>query len=204
MPRRGRASSRNRLSLDSVEWLPIPDVVNRPLCILTGNPHAAAKALTSAMANGVPAMRESLTTGERELVPSSHWQDHELIAEWPRPDGVAVFAREPVIDHGIMRTMGAPVRDFVYFVWRPALAKRWSAAFPAAAAGADDKPQRRRPPGPPPEMEWRTLVAREIIRRMRAGEPMPKAPKMCEFCQKHSIEEPSLRTMQGYLRALLA
>ena len=72
---------------------------------------------------------------------------------------------------------------------------------PASDRRTDDKP--RRQPGPVPEMKWRTVVAREVIRRARAGKPMPQAPEMLQYCQQELDWEPGLRTMQEYLRDLL-
>ena len=67
---------------------------------------------------------------------------------------------------------------------------------------ADDMRPPTRRPGPPPELKWRTFVAREIIRRLRTGEPMPTAPQMLQLCGEQFGSEPGLRQMQEYLRAL--
>ena len=66
---------------------------------------------------------------------------------------------------------------------------------------ADASPRRK--PGPPPKKDWPTHVARELIRRAGAGEKMPTAPQMLQYCQNTLHFEPDIRGMQRLLRDLL-
>jgi hypothetical protein len=65
-----------------------------------------------------------------------------------------------------------------------------------------DTPPRRKP-GPPPKKDWPMHVARELIRRARAGQKMPTAPQMLQYCQNTLRWEHDIRAMQRLLRDLL-
>jgi hypothetical protein len=60
----------------------------------------------------------------------------------------------------------------------------------------------RRKPGPQPIKDWPTVVARELIRRAKAGEKEPTAIKMIEFCEGEIGYSPVLREMQKLLEKL--
>src|SRR5262249_11786807 len=62
----------------------------------------------------------------------------------------------------------------------------------------------RRKPGRKPKHDWPTHVARELIRRVRAGKRDPTAPEMLQWCQENLGGEPDIRQMQELLRDLLA
>jgi hypothetical protein len=72
---------------------------------------------------------------------------------------------------------------------------------PPSDRGTDDQP--RRQPGPRAKKDWPKVVARELIRRARAGEDEPTAPRMCQFCQNKWGWQPDIRAMQRLLRDLL-
>jgi len=61
------------------------------------------------------------------------------------------------------------------------------------------KPPRRRP-GPGPENEWKQAVVRELLKRAKAGKPLPSAPDMLKFCEEALGWEPDIRSMQELLR----
>jgi hypothetical protein len=58
-------------------------------------------------------------------------------------------------------------------------------------------------PGPKPEHHWPKHVAREVARRVLAGERMPTAPEMLDFCSLKWNWRPDERQMQRVLRDLL-
>jgi hypothetical protein len=62
----------------------------------------------------------------------------------------------------------------------------------------------RRPPGKPPKHNWPMVIARELIRRAQAGEMMPTAPQMLQWCHDEWNWEPDIRQMQRVLRELLS
>jgi hypothetical protein len=66
-----------------------------------------------------------------------------------------------------------------------------------------DNTTSRRKPGHPPKHEWPLVVARELIRMAAAGEKMPTAPKMLQFCENKLRWQPDIRQMQKLLRFLL-
>ena len=184
-----------QLLLDSPNWMPVAEAF-RLLNGLLGNHYLAVKDLTDAVADKrLPCMRRLIAS---EVAPD---QDRKIV---PPEDATPVyFGRE----------------DSAFFVWRPKFEKIWpklaaSAAphaassarddepTPATTASIDDKPQRRRP-GPQPELRWRTALARELIRRARAGEPEPTAEQMCELVQEKS-GKPDVRTVQKEMKNLLS
>ena len=188
-----------QLPLDSPNWMPVAEAL-RLLYGLLGNPYLAAKDLFAAAAakrsdKRLPCMRRLIAS---EVAPD---QDGKIV---PPADATPVyFGRE----------------DSAFFVWRPKFEKIWPALAasaaphaasnarddeptPATTASIDDKPQRRRP-GPQPELRWRTALARELIRRARAGEPEPTAEQMCELVQEKS-GKPDVRTVQKEMKNLLS
>ena len=183
------------LLLDSPNWMPVAEAF-RLLNGLLGNHYLAVKDLTDAVADKrLPCMRRLIAS---EVAPD---QDRKIV---PPADATPVyFGRE----------------DSAFFVWRPKFEKIWPALAasaaphaassarddeptPATTASIDDKPQRRRP-GPQPELRWRTALARELIRRARAGEPEPTAEQMCELVQEKS-GKPDVRTVQKEMKNLLS
>ena len=159
--------------LDSPNWMPIAEA-HRLLCGLTGNRHMAAKDLTDAMMaeeddKRVPAMRRCFVPGYRsppagavllepdgELLPREYWTEHQL-QSWTDATFVTERSNTP-----------ASIKGYAYFVWKPALARRWPAAFaptpsPPATPPADQHQQRRRP-GPKPTDDWPEEAKAEIVR----------------------------------------
>ena len=194
-----RRKNVEQLPLDSPDWMPVAEAL-RLLQGFLGNPYLAAKDLFAAAAakrsdKRLPCMRRLIAS---EVAPD---QDRKIV---PPADATPVyFSRE----------------DAALFVWRPKFEEIWpklaaSAAphaassarddepTPATTASIDDKPQRRRP-GPQPELRWRTALARELIRRARAGEPEPTAEQMCELVQEKS-GKPDVRTVQKEMKNLLS
>ena len=190
-----RRKNVEQLPLDSPDWMPVAEAL-RLLNGLLGNHYLAVKDLTDAVADKrLPCMRRLIAS---EVAPD---QDRKIV---PPADATPVyFGRE----------------DSAFFVWRPKFEKIWPALAasaaphaassarddkptPATTASIDDKPQRRRP-GPQPELRWRTALARELIRRARAGEPEPTAEQMCELVQEKS-GKPDVRTVQKEMKNLLS
>ena len=184
-----------QLPLDSPNWMPVAEAF-RLLNGLLGNHYLAVKDLTDAVADKrLPCMRRLIAS---EVAPD---QDRKIV---PPADATPVyFGRE----------------DSAFFVWRPKFEKIWpalaaSAAPHAASSARDDKPTpaptartddklERRMPGPQPKLRWRTALARELIRRARAGEPEPTAEQMCELVQEKS-GKPDVRTVQKEMKNLLS
>jgi hypothetical protein len=135
-------SSWEKLPLDSPDWMPIGET-HRLLCGFTGNRHLAANDLTGAMLDEdetrrLPAMRRCFAYGirqkadgnhervllgpERELLPREYWIKHE-VQSWSDATFVTEHSRTP-----------ASIKGYAYFVWKPALARRWPTVFGATVA----------------------------------------------------------------------
>jgi hypothetical protein len=164
-------AQREALPLDSPDWMPIAEA-HRLLCSPTGSRDLAAKDLTDAMADEdedrrVPAMRRCSTYGirrktdgshervlvgpERELLPRGYWTEHE-VQSWLDATFVTQRSNNP-----------ASIKGYAYFVWKPALAKRWPAAF-APPVDAAQRSERHKP-GPKRKDEWPKLMAAKLIHR---------------------------------------
>jgi len=172
MARRKRVT--RRFPPDSPNWIPIVNAL-QSLCDLTGNRQLAAQDLTNALADrDVPSMRrcfsgwrQSLPVGavllepDGELLPAAYWTEHR-VQSWSS-DGSFVVRRGPFVPgHGYMF---AEITGYAYFVWKPALAKIWPAAFALAAAPAAPRVRRtndkRQHKGSPTQDAIRRIAAQE-------------------------------------------
>jgi hypothetical protein len=90
-----------------------------------------------------------------------------------------------------------------FFVAREPLENLYSPG-PAidAPAEASTAPTRHKP-GPQPIKDWKTVVARELIRRAYAGEKKPTPAAMVRFCQKEIKYSPDPSDMSKLLKQLL-
>jgi hypothetical protein len=157
-----------RFPLDSPYWTPIVNA-HQSLCGLTGNRQLAAKDLTNALADrDVPSMRRcflprwwrsppvgaALLEPDGELLPAAYWTEHE-VQSWSS-DATFVATRG---------NMSAEITGYAYFVWKPALAKIWPAAFALAAAPAAPRVRRtndkRHHKGSPTQDAIRQIAAQE-------------------------------------------
>jgi hypothetical protein len=165
MVRRKRVT--RRFPLDSPNWIPIVNAL-QSRCDLTGNRQLAAQDLTKALADrDVPSMRryfsgwrQSPPVGavslepDGELLPAAYWTEHE-VRGWS-DDGSFVARRGSMV---------AQITGYAYFVWKPALAKIWPAAFALAAAPAAPRVRRtndkRQHKGSPTQDAIRQIAAQE-------------------------------------------
>jgi hypothetical protein len=160
MVRRKRVT--RRFPLHSPNWIPIVNA-HQSLCGLTGNRQLAAKDLTNALADGdVPSMRRCfsgsrsppvgavLLEPDGELLPAAYWTEHQVHS----------WSWEVVPSRGSF-----PITGYAYFVWKPALAKIWPAAFALAAAPAAPRVRRtndkRQHKGSPTQDAIRQIATQE-------------------------------------------
>ena len=166
MVRRKRVT--RRFPLHSPNWIPIVNAV-QSLCDLTRNRQLAAKDLTNALADrDVPSMRRCfsgsrsppvgavLLEPDGELLPAAYWTEHQVHSwSWDVVPSRGSF----VPSRGNMFT---EITGYAYFVWKPALAKIWPAAFALAAAPrvrrTNDKRQHK---GSPAQDAIRQIAAQE-------------------------------------------
>ena len=166
MARRKRVT--RRFPLDSPNWIPIVNA-HQSLCGLTGNRELAAKHLTNALRDrDVPSMRRCfsgwrsppvgavLLEPDGELLPAAYWTEHEVVQS-PLSDATIVARRSGM--------MPLEIAGYAYFVWKPALAKIWPAAFALAAAPAAPRVRRtndkRQHKGSPTQDAIRQIAAQE-------------------------------------------
>jgi hypothetical protein len=171
MVRRKRVT--RRFLLDSPNWIPIVNAL-QSLCDLTRNRQLAAKDLTNALAHrDVPSMRRcfsgrpsppvgaELLEPDGELLPAAYWTEHQVHSwSW---DVTFVPSRGSFVPS--RGNMFAEITGYAYFVWKPALAKIWPAAFALAAAPAAPRVRRtndkRQHKGSPTQDAIRLIAAQE-------------------------------------------
>jgi hypothetical protein len=171
MARRKRVT--RRFPLDSPNWIPIVNA-HQSLCGLTGNRQLAAKDLTNALADrDVPSMRRYfsgwrsppvgavLLEPDGELLPAAYWTEHH-VQSWSSDATFVARSGAFVPSRGYMFT---EITGYAYFVWKPALAKIWPAAFALAAAPAAPRVRRtndkRQHKGSPTQDAIRQIAAQE-------------------------------------------
>src|SRR5262245_45097797 len=197
IPRRRKARGRTReLRLYSQNWMPAAKA-HRMLTRLLGDPDLAAKDLTAAVADKrLPCMQRVIASHiapdqDRKIVPLSFWDEY-------------AFGFDPVSGKLQIGPKGLAVEfrsGAAFFVCKPKFEKIWP-KLAASVVRTDDKLARRMP-GPQPKLRWRTALARELIRRARAGEPEPTAEQMCALVQDKS-GGPDVRTVQKEMKKLLS
>ena len=201
MVRRKRVT--RRFPLDSPNWIPIVNAL-QSLCDRTGNRQLAAKDLTNALADrDVPSMRRYfsgwrqsppvgavLLEPDGELLPAAYWTEHEVQSGWS--DGSFVTSRGYI-----------PIMGYAYFVWKPALAKIWPAAFALAAAPAAPRVRRtndkRQHKGSPAQDAIRRIAAQEWP---EGHEGIPIKPIIAGVSPKLSARGIPVPKRDTWLRAL--
>ena len=169
MARRKRVT--RRFPLDSPNWIPIVNA-HQSLCDLTGNRQLAAKDLTNALADrDVPSMRRCfsgwpsppvgavLLEPDGESLPAAYWTEHQ-VQSWSS-DATFVARRGAFVPS----RGNIPIMGYAYFVWKPALAKIWPAAFALAAAPAAPRVRRTND-----KRQHKGSLTQEAIRRIAAQE----------------------------------
>jgi hypothetical protein len=189
------------LPFDDPRWLPIGEA-HRLVTARLGHRRLAAIDLMDALTDGrVRCLRRSLVSGERSLAPASLWSGYEL-QSWS--DGLHVCPRRTPAD-GTGTRLIIPVRGWVFYVWRPDFERRWPAAKAPDGPPPNERVATGRKPGPHPTRDWPRAVAAEVIRRIRAGEPIPSVREAIEYCEKlPGGYSPGLKEMQGLLKDLLS
>jgi hypothetical protein len=215
MARKAKPPPKSRQpSLDDPRWRPII-AVHKQLVEHDGDPHAAAFDLTAALTSGELRCKwRRMGDGAYERVPSAFWTNYKLSYG---PEGLRVIPHivtsppetAVVRSTALARSwIDMPIGGAVFYVWKPDIDKIWpllavNMPKPEAKADRQSETPPRRKPGPTPKYDWPTVVARELIRRAKAGEKDPTAIKMIEFCADRLDYEPSLRSMQEWLKTLL-
>ena len=136
---------------------------------------------------------------ERQLNEREYWIDFML-----NQAGEVVHYDDP-FNH-------TPVTDFVFYVWGPDITKRWPNITKPSPEGkgslavdddGDVSTIERRKPGPQARHDWPTVIARELIRRAKAGEKDPTAAELAQFCLNKWDWQPDISALQRLLKQLL-
>jgi len=171
--------------LEDARWVPLRGVYEA-LLRRTGNTNIASIDLTEVLCNGkVRVSRRSIHTGEREHAPT--------------------YFAELCMEHGkiVRRVDFEKGRNWEFYVWAPDVAKCWPELKQAAGDEGDTSTTKRRKPGPQPRHDWPTVIARELIRRAKAGEKDPTAAELAQFCQDNLDWQPDISALQKQLQKLL-
>jgi hypothetical protein len=195
-------SKRGKLPLDDPQWLPLPRALEYCRRRIGSEFFAPLEMQQEFAAGRIRTAARYLDqstqppTSKMALLTPASWKGRSLI--WKRkgrlPDSFEKRLHPSMI-----------------YVWQPDLEKRWPLPSPPRspserATDPDDLAtdvSPRRQPGPRAKKDWPKVVARELIRRARAGEDEPTAAQMCQFCQNKLGWQPDLRAMQRLLRDLL-
>ena len=147
-----------------------------------------------------------------ELPVKLEWFDHQTSP--PVQHRILLSAKDfefgPYISNNFLiiqprHAAAAPLpRPHAVFFWGPRVKELWPAEevepVSTKQQAADPLEPPRRRPGPAPENEWKQAVVRELLKRAKAGKPLPSAPEMLRFCGDTLEWEPDLRSMQELLR----
>jgi hypothetical protein len=151
-----------KLPLDSPNWM-LVTAGYASLCVLLGS-RLAAIDLHAALRDGsIPAMRrfagrhKRLLRGpERERLLAEHWDEHRFMV---LSDGSV----EVVHVSAALPTGAEATNEYVYFLWKPALQRRWPVAFAIPQTVDTTRVQ----PGPKPKDNWPWWVARWLVQKAK-------------------------------------
>jgi hypothetical protein len=139
------------------------------------------------------------------LLPPAFWRGLTLQEGLtPDPAGMPVDSgkvRVTARDAEAAKTI-AQARRWWFFIARRDLDK----LYPVGGGEEQQAPQPGRKRGRPPTHNWHEIVAAELIKRAKAGEPDPTAPQMIEYVEDELLPRkfsPGLKEMQNLLRRLL-
>jgi hypothetical protein len=199
---------RGKLPLDDPRWLPLPKALEYCRRRIGSEFFAPLEMQQEFAADRIRTAARYLDqstqppTSKVALLSPASWKGRSLI--WKRKARLSDSFKK-----GMHPSM--------IYVWQPDLEKRCPPPSPSPSLHKRviEPPERatepldlapdvspRRKPGKRPTNDWPTHVARELIRRARAGEQMPTAAQMCQFCQDTLRCQPDIRQMQRLLRDL--
>jgi hypothetical protein len=99
-----------------------------------------------------------------------------------------------------------PPGDWIFYVRRDRFDRKYPEADAAAGqpveGGRQPMESARRKPGPRRKWDWDRLIAREVIRYVRAGKKIPAAAKFAQLCEDEFGYQPDIREVQKLLRKL--
>jgi hypothetical protein len=165
-----------------------------------GDPHLAALDLTERLVGGdLRHMFRDSISGDRWHGEPAWWADWRLC--WSRQHGLQ-FCHQ---SDDLAKQASMPRNGAAVFLWPVDTDRIWfSLKTDMRKSEPSPEPTLRRPPGPTPDLEWRILVARELVRRAMAGEKTLTGPRSLKLCRDRGLTDlPKLRTVQDWLHQLL-
>jgi len=160
--------------LSSLNWLPVHDVVGS-LCRLTANRRLADRDLTTELAQRVHSMRRCFVHGRKrdgtrslfgpdpEWLAFSFWADH-VLDSWSDRTFVRCSHRGRDCDN----------EYFIFYVWKPDLAKIWPTVFGSSSSLPPSSPPQEPPQQPQPKGPQPAEVAPTVP---KPEKPQPEDPK---------------------------
>jgi hypothetical protein len=204
MGRKGKPKGAPAEAFSTAQWASLSEAFARANVSL-GSHRLAERDLLKHMRSGRLATAEQRIAGDgtelfvavapssfAKLVLTARSGDVEIVeidALIARPSGVEA----PTDETGGFRA---------FYVARSDLDRLYPVAADPAPANAGGAPTRFKP-GPRPIKDWRTVVARELIRRAYAGAKKPTPMAMVRFCEKTINHSPDPSDMQKLLKKLL-
>jgi hypothetical protein len=187
------------LVLSPAEWMPLQEAYTRAKA--TSSRELAELDLREHMRSGeLPsAMRGQDGTAVR--LNKKYWDAHILIGEFIVGLSNVMVAENPV------DALGRAAPRWVagwFFVRRKELDKLYPPALRSDPSTRSDEPLlpiggRR---GPKPAHDWKKLAGRELARKASAGESVPTATEMCQWCIEQWGDEPEITHMSALIRAM--
>ncbi|WP_145831577.1 hypothetical protein [Bradyrhizobium huanghuaihaiense] len=146
------------------------------------SPAANLKIARCIAAEELICMRESRITGVREYVPPSLLDPRALVAALNSSTAVSVPRA-----HG-------PIQGWIYYCSKEDSKK--------LLGSQDDTPPGRVASGPKTRVDWKWVVAREVIRRLMPDKKFPTTKEMLDYCGTNIRYVPDASDMRKLLKEL--
>lgn len=176
----------------SAEWMPLNEAFARAKAALGSHDLAAQDLWTRLRSGQLPSavwrVRRDREDRFERLEPLS-WDGRRLL-EGGEPKRVCVM------DSGANLLDGYVSGDFF-------VARRVIDRLHVVGSAEDEPPPPGRPRGPKPIRNWKLVVARELIRRLKAGEEEPTIEEMIERCATTVRYSPGAKEMGELLNQLI-
>jgi hypothetical protein len=185
------------LVLSPREWAPLQEAYTRAKAA-TGSRDLAERDLHVHMCSERLPSATRYLDGTAKRLNKEYWDAHSLVGEWtPLSD---IQARENPVD----ASDAAPRFVSGYFFVRR---KELDNLYPVSGSDISTSGDEPLPPiggqrGPKSEQDWKKHAGRELARRASAGESVPTASAMCQWCVDQLDHHPDIGDMSDLIRVL--
>ena len=196
------AGPANPPTLSLAEWAPLDEAFQRLKTALHSSALAQHEIVKYLRGEELPSAVRILSrdgTDTFQHLQGRDWQGHR-VEESPVRDPTG----EPT-GEWVARVPTAPLRFGSSRVWFFVLRRALDNLCPSGPVEQAEAPPTGRRRGRRPTHDWHLVVAAELIRIAKAGEPDPTAQEMIEYCERElpGAYSPGLKEMQRVLRRLL-